>query len=73
MKSTIETWLSDNAWTHEGTRHGGAECYSKPGAGFLTVQPKCTAEPAFWAYYAPGNEDGEQANQTGTPCEVPQI
>lgn len=73
IRNGIMAWIEANGWTNEGSRHGGAECYANPAGGFLTIQSDCDVEAAFWSYYAPGNEDSEQADQTGLLHDVPTV
>lgn len=69
----IEEWLEENCWVHDEVRHSGQTCYAGPAGGYLVIDPGDDAEPAFWCYYAPGNEQGEQADQAGSWQDVPTI
>lgn len=70
--SAIGQWIAANAWTLNESR-GGQTCYQGPRGGYLTINDGDETEPAFWSYFARGNEDGLQSDQSGEWDDVPII
>lgn len=69
--TAIIDWLAANHWISESSHHGSVNCFIGPSGGYLILDDGDDVEPPFWRYYAPGNEDGEQADQSGEWSDTP--